>query len=170
MLYYPLRRRLLIATRLLRTTRMIPSRSVEDGANVPSRCAPSTLDEVPPAILYLSDDFVMINKPCDVRMDGEFPVTVEKLVHRWIADRTGKQTETRLIHQLDFATSGVLCMGLTKSATFVELSNCNVVISVVLLQVRRFMTASLRNAIWQFCKGTSPPPSIPSSAPHLPLH
>lgn len=60
---------------------------------------------------------MLIDKPCDVRMDGDFPVTVEKLIHRWVAEATGTTPQLRLIHQLDFATSGVLCMGLTKSAT-----------------------------------------------------
>ena len=103
--------------RYLRTGSMIPTLSAADMGDAPQRCAPPSLDAVPPAILYLSEDYVLIDKPCDVRMDGDFPVTVEKLIDRWVTDATGTQPELRLIHQLDFATSGVLCMGLTKSAT-----------------------------------------------------
>ena len=103
--------------RYLRTGSMIPTLSAADMGDTPQRCAPPSLDVVPPAILYLSEDYVLIDKPCDVRMDGDFPVTVEKLIDRWVTDATGTQPELRLIHQLDFATSGVLCMGLTKSAT-----------------------------------------------------
>lgn len=44
-------------------------------------------------------------------MDGEFTVTVESLSRAWGFARV------RFVHQLDYATSGVLCLGLTKEAT-----------------------------------------------------
>ena len=34
-------------------------------------------------ILGLSEDFLCLNKPPDVRMDGDFDVTLEKLIGKW---------------------------------------------------------------------------------------
>jgi 23S rRNA-/tRNA-specific pseudouridylate synthase len=43
-------------------------------------------------------------------MDGDFPVTVESLCRAWGFENV------RFVHQLDYATSGVLCLGLSKEA------------------------------------------------------
>jgi len=43
-------------------------------------------------------------------MDGKFPVTVESLCRAWGFE------DVRFVHQLDYATSGVLCLGRTKEA------------------------------------------------------
>lgn len=43
-------------------------------------------------------------------MDGKFPVTVESLCRAWGFENV------RFVHQLDYATSGVLCLGSTKEA------------------------------------------------------
>lgn len=53
--------------------------------------------------LLQTSDFLFIHKPHDVRMDGNFAVTCEKIIqHKWPGLRF------RHCHQLDFATSGAL--------------------------------------------------------------
>ena len=47
----------------------------EDDRAGPASCAEQQL-----VILFQSEHFLVISKPPDVRMDGEFDVTVEKLV------------------------------------------------------------------------------------------
>eukprot|EP00903_Cladosiphon_okamuranus_P021476 g19743.t1 len=66
--------------------------------------------DIPTETLSLSQDFVVINKPADVRMDGSFDVTVEKLIRHWCP--TLEEKDLKWVHQLDFATSGVLCVAL----------------------------------------------------------
>jgi len=73
---------------------------------------------LPPAspkiiILYKSPDYVIVNKPYDVRIDGEHKDTVEKLLQKEFPENK----KFWWIHQLDYATSGVLCVGLNKKAT-----------------------------------------------------
>mmetsp|Transcript_8268 Transcript_8268/g.27838 ORF Transcript_8268/g.27838 Transcript_8268/m.27838 type:complete len:220 (-) Transcript_8268:547-1206(-) len=78
-------------------------------------------------IIFRDQNFLVINKPYDVRMDGEHEVTVEKLAAQILLedkanDREGGQGEEaaktiRFPHRLDFATSGVLCIGLSRRAT-----------------------------------------------------
>ena len=83
------------------------------------------------SILYESDDYLVLNKPPDLRMDGPFPSTVRKLLHHWYPPPPSIATTTaaasaggsaervvaplavaaakfRPCHQLDYATSGVL--------------------------------------------------------------
>lgn len=79
-------------------------------------------------LLHIKDDFVVLSKPYDIRMNGDFPVTVESIIQKWYESRpyynkkeivdseTGKFI-FRPLHQLDFATSGLLCLGLSKDAT-----------------------------------------------------
>jgi 23S rRNA-/tRNA-specific pseudouridylate synthase len=57
-------------------------------------------------ILYKDHNYLVIDKPYDVRMNGEFPVTVEKLVKKAFVELT--DCNLKWIHQLDYATSGVL--------------------------------------------------------------
>ena len=57
------------------------------------------------------DGLLVIDKQCGQRMDGDFPGTIEKLV----ADLPHVD-KFRPVHQLDFATSGVLLLGLSKTA------------------------------------------------------
>ena len=80
------------------------------------RCCPRAIDDisVKDILLYESDNFIVLNKPPDIRMNGEFDVTVEKLVMSY--KREVKASELKWIHQLDFATSGVLCVGLNTKA------------------------------------------------------
>eukprot|EP01041_Mallomonas_annulata_P006574 gene6574-13302_t len=86
-----------------------------------SRCSPSSLDSVLSAynsnlILYKSNNFCIINKPPDIRMNGDFDITVEKLILNILPDIT--LSDIKWVHQLDYATSGVLCIGLHKDAGF----------------------------------------------------
>lgn len=46
-------------------------------------------------------------------MNGDFPETVEKLLNQWYPEQ---KDIFRPIHQLDYATSGVLCSALTKES------------------------------------------------------
>ncbi len=73
-----------------------------------------TLSDYPLAILYHDENYCVIDKPYDVRMDGDFDITVQKLVASWLSV---DEKALKWIHQLDFATSGVLCIGLNRSST-----------------------------------------------------
>lgn len=69
-----------------------------------------------PEVVHQDADFLVLNKPHDIRMDGDFAVTVEKLV----ADRfplPDPAQRYRHVHQLDFATSGCLLYGATADST-----------------------------------------------------
>ena len=82
-------------------------------------------------ILHESDDYVVMNKPADLRMDGEYPSSVHKLITYWYpppslqnhpnllehistlhrhSETPDKKVQVRPCHQLDYATSGVLLM------------------------------------------------------------
>lgn len=66
-------------------------------------------------------------KPPDVRMDGDFEHTVEKkLILRNVRNIGFDVTKTgflpRFVHRLDYATSGVLLVGLSKHAGAVAAS------------------------------------------------
>mmetsp|Transcript_11619 Transcript_11619/g.17185 ORF Transcript_11619/g.17185 Transcript_11619/m.17185 type:complete len:288 (-) Transcript_11619:2192-3055(-) len=77
-------------------------------------------------IIYKTLDFVVVNKPFDVRMDGDYDITMEKLIqthckdmlkdkHKDKVDRPMAVRKIRPIHQLDYSTSGVLCYAFTKT-------------------------------------------------------
>jgi hypothetical protein len=53
-------------------------------------------------------------------MSGDFNVTVEKLLLKWLPGIT--IASMKWIHQLDYATSGVLCIGLNRKAAAVACS------------------------------------------------
>ena len=65
-------------------------------------------------IVYRDNEILVVNKPFDVRIDGRFPCTVEKLVRNGLGIEMDK---FRLINQLDAATSGVMVLGLSQSGT-----------------------------------------------------
>ena len=79
----------------------------------PLACAAVDKDEV---ILFHSSDYVVLDKPVDVRMDGDFDVTVEKLLLSWKLPGVESSANIKWVHQLDFATSGVLCVALHRKA------------------------------------------------------
>ncbi|CAM9343769.1 unnamed protein product [Choristocarpus tenellus] len=81
----------------------------EREALVPTTCSSCSIE-----VLHLDDDYLVIGKPPDVRMDGNFDVTVVNLVRHWVPAVADK--DLKWVHQLDFATSGVLCIGLNKRA------------------------------------------------------
>mmetsp|Transcript_962 Transcript_962/g.1201 ORF Transcript_962/g.1201 Transcript_962/m.1201 type:complete len:376 (-) Transcript_962:147-1274(-) len=78
---------------------------------------PKSLSQVPAdgRILFQNNGLLVIDKPNDVRMSGDFDITVEKLIHYWCPELS--ETKLRWIHQLDYATSGVLCVGLNPETT-----------------------------------------------------
>lgn len=59
---------------------------------------------------HAPDEILVVNKPVDVRMNGDYDVTVESLIHKTLDD--GKYRKLKWIHRLDMATSGVLVIGL----------------------------------------------------------
>ncbi|KAL0484371.1 rpusd1 [Acrasis kona] len=77
--------------------------------------------------LHKTDDILIIDKPFDVHIDGKSQVTVEKLVNEQYPEmlkigeaqlkrRKGEQERRKLkfCHQLDYATSGVMCLAFTR--------------------------------------------------------
>eukprot|EP00741_Cyanophora_paradoxa_P009161 tig00001471_g8872.t1 len=64
-------------------------------------------------IVLLDDDYLVTNKPADVRIDGEYP-DMYTLIKRQLPDVDIKQV--RLCHQLDYATSGILLFGRSRKA------------------------------------------------------
>eukprot|EP01031_Cornospumella_fuschlensis_P026730 gene26730-32299_t len=96
---------------------MKPSRAQQDILDEPSRCAPACIDDVALTILERNEHFCVIDKPADVRMDGDFDVTVEKLMLLHIKKDDGSSSspkDFKWVHQLDFATSGALCVALSR--------------------------------------------------------
>jgi len=113
----------------------------------PSKCSLADLlqiiGEKSTAILYQSDDYLVLNKPPDLRMDGPYQATVHKLLTYWYPPPSLRHAsdvknspdtdllkrisvlhqhnhvadnELRPCHQLDYATSGVLLVARTKEA------------------------------------------------------
>ena len=68
--------------------------------------------------LYEDEEILIVNKPYDIRVDGDFPVTVEKLVRNGLSVPMDK---FRLCNQLDYSTSGILVLGKSKRGA----RNCN---------------------------------------------
>ena len=91
-----------------------PNKSEQTAGGLHHR-GPQSLEAVAKdeCLLFLNDDFVVINKPPDVRMDGQFNVTVERLLLSWGVGEVGG---LKWVHQLDYATSGCLCVGLNRRA------------------------------------------------------
>eukprot|EP01112_Ceratiomyxa_fruticulosa_P002658 TRINITY_DN1280_c0_g1_i1.p1 TRINITY_DN1280_c0_g1~~TRINITY_DN1280_c0_g1_i1.p1 ORF type:complete len:299 (+),score=56.12 TRINITY_DN1280_c0_g1_i1:102-998(+) len=88
-------------------------------ASTPTLGERKYLGRLPPAsptlkVLYKSPEYAIINKPYDVRIDGEaHEHTIEKMLRKEFPENE----KFWWVHQLDYATSGVLCVGLTKKAT-----------------------------------------------------
>nr|CCA21551.1 RNA pseudouridylate synthaselike protein putative [Albugo laibachii Nc14] len=77
------------------------------------RGGPSHLNALELNVIRKTSGLIVLNKGFDQRLDGNFDATIEKALHRDYPDIA----KFRWIHQLDFATSGVLCVGTTKEAT-----------------------------------------------------
>jgi 23S rRNA-/tRNA-specific pseudouridylate synthase len=103
---------------------MQPNKSQEDIdiiLNLPNnilskRVCPKHIEDVTKSILFQSENYIVINKPYDVRMDGDFSVTIEKLLLSWLKDDNISLDSIKFVHQLDYATSGCLCIGKNKDA------------------------------------------------------
>ena len=63
-------------------------------------------------MLHIDDNFVVINKPHDLRMDGDHELTVQKLLLEWIEGSS--LSDLKWVHQLDYATSGTLAVARTR--------------------------------------------------------
>lgn len=65
-------------------------------------------------VLFSSNDYVVVNKPPNVRMDGDgFDDSLENRIVRKLG---GTKKDYKWIHQLDFATSGVLGVARNRNA------------------------------------------------------
>jgi len=65
-------------------------------------------------LLHIDSNYVIVAKPAEVRMDGDFDVTLQKLLLSWVP---GSSLSTlKWVHQLDYATSGILCVARNKAA------------------------------------------------------
>lgn len=78
---------------------------------------------------YIPGFLCVVNKPHDVMLDGDSACTAQKLAQRAVDERVARATgnsasdevcapeiTVRHVHQLDYATSGVLCYGLSRDA------------------------------------------------------
>lgn len=82
--------------------------------DIPSTVATALL---PKSVLHQCKNFLCFNKPFDVRMNGEFDITVEKMTRSYIASTLGMGSASiHCVHRLDYATSGILCVALNKKA------------------------------------------------------
>eukprot|EP00735_Rhodelphis_limneticus_P007468 TRINITY_DN20017_c0_g1::TRINITY_DN20017_c0_g1_i1::g.1309::m.1309 TRINITY_DN20017_c0_g1::TRINITY_DN20017_c0_g1_i1::g.1309 ORF type:complete len:320 (-),score=22.89,sp/Q8VCZ8/RUSD1_MOUSE/39.91/7e-41,PseudoU_synth_2/PF00849.17/5.2e-27 TRINITY_DN20017_c0_g1_i1:452-1411(-) len=101
--------------------------SLQGESKPPSTINPELIEgRIPPEkqeipIIHRDDDFIVINKPNDLRIDGDHEVTVLKILERTCP--APLPDKFRLIHQLDYATSGVMMLGLNKRAAG-EASGC----------------------------------------------
>lgn len=68
-------------------------------------------------ILFQNEHYIVINKPHDIRMDGDFNITIKKLLVNTFPGTT--ESSFKWVHQLDFATSGLLCVAKTREAASV---------------------------------------------------
>lgn len=68
-------------------------------------------------LFHMHGRYVVVNKPADVRMDGDFPHTVESLIRAAI--KVDKAGGLRFVQRLDYATSGVLLAALSRPAAAV---------------------------------------------------
>ena len=72
-------------------------------------------------ILFKSRDVIVVDKPFDVHIDGPLPVTIEKLMNSQHgdmleSDETGERRKFKFCHQLDYSTSGVMTLAVTKAS------------------------------------------------------
>ncbi|XP_038619122.1 RNA pseudouridylate synthase domain-containing protein 1 isoform X2 [Tachyglossus aculeatus] len=73
------------------------------------------------SVLYQSADFVVVNKRWDLRLDSKLwprPLTLQAQLNRRFPDLADPGTchGFRFCHQLDFSTSGALCVALNRAA------------------------------------------------------
>lgn len=116
----------MLANRSMVTGQKATIRPREKEGDAPST-TPGRLPPVAPklgVLHYEAGRYLITDKPPDVRIDGEFTHTVEKLALSYIMsqgfDVEKAKTETgfgvRFVHRLDYATSGVMLIALTRKA------------------------------------------------------
>jgi hypothetical protein len=71
-------------------------------------------------ILYQDDNYILVDKPYDVRMDGNYDYTLEKAL---MAEFSCSQKSLKWVHQLDSATSGILCVARNREAASIASSS-----------------------------------------------
>lgn len=64
-------------------------------------------------ILHVDANYILIDKPADVRIDGDHEHTAVKLLAAALPQHA---SDLRHCHQLDYATSGVMCYALSRRA------------------------------------------------------
>lgn len=88
----------------------------------PSRSAPASLRAAgPPCVLIRNADYVVVDKPPDVAMDGAARVTMTSLVAHWCTQMPEGALPPcafplRFCHRLDYGTSGLLLLALNRAA------------------------------------------------------
>lgn len=81
-------------------------------------------------VIYANDHLLIVNKPPDVAMDGDlshYPFTVESMAYTYMKEHQiydaeqerlqqmkQRKKQLKFVHQLDYATSGVLCLAFSK--------------------------------------------------------
>ncbi|NWU79803.1 RUSD1 protein, partial [Onychorhynchus coronatus] len=80
---------------------------------------PGTIDNL--SILYQSSDFIVVNKHWDIRIDSKMwyeTLTLQSQLRHRFPELADPDTYYgfRFCHQLDFSTSGALCVALNKAA------------------------------------------------------
>lgn len=104
---------------------MIPStkQRVDDGyvQSIRSKNEPKDITTIKLNIIHQCANYIVINKPHDIRMDGDFDVTIQRLLLRNIENSTA--ATMKWVHQLDYATSGVLCIARNKDAAAIASSS-----------------------------------------------
>lgn len=95
------------------TTALLPRKSGDETTEYRSPPLPLSFRI---RVMYQDDEILIVNKPYDIRIDGDFPITVEKLVRSEVI-----MDKFRLCNQLDYSTSGLLVLGKSK----VGARNCN---------------------------------------------
>lgn len=95
--------------------KVTPNRSQQDlDSQIITLYAPKQLSDLPHSVVLLNNNFCVVDKPSAVRMDGDFNVTVTKLVEYWQPSLV--ESSLKCVHQLDYATSGALCIALNTPA------------------------------------------------------
>ncbi|KAJ8253869.1 hypothetical protein COCON_G00204810 [Conger conger] len=95
------------------------NKDYERSKQVSASMEPASLENL--CVLYHSADFIVVNKHWDIRIDSkmwyEKQTVQSQLRHRFpeLAD-PGTYYGFRFCHQLDFSTSGALCVALNKAA------------------------------------------------------
>jgi 23S rRNA-/tRNA-specific pseudouridylate synthase len=96
-----------------RTVILPPRKNDNDSVVAPGgnhRSAP--LSYPPLKVLYFDDNYVVVDKPPDLRMDGDFKFNLQRMIANCFANMPCPHP----CHQLDYATSGVMLWAFNSSA------------------------------------------------------